>query len=238
MSTSVDPRRFSASLILTQFSHLRDHRGHHARGRLVQPCIRPPRADDDLGQVQHAAIHVVGNADDSGFPAPDRGFVRPKAVGDGLQGSGHPDTFQSPDEDSFAPKSSVCCSSALALSCFSPLCPLGPGADRFSTLTRIRCAQPLMIPHRAGVRAPKGVPTENEHEGRTAVLARGVGDTGAAPKRSAGASVAAAWREQLGDGEAGVGRLPRGRAAQVGHVDWGVGSEGVSRGWAAVAMVH
>jgi hypothetical protein len=59
-----------------------------------------------------------------------------------------------------------------------------------------------------------------------------------APKRSAGASVAAAWREQLGDGEAGVGRLPRGRAAQVGHVDWGVGSEGVSRGWAAVAMVH
>ena len=42
-----------------------------------------------------------------------------------------------------------------------------------------------------------------------------------APKRSAGASVAAAWREQLGDGEAGQGRLPRGRAAQVGHVDWG-----------------
>ena len=29
-----------------------------------------------------------------------------------------------------------------------------------------------------------------------------------APKRSAGASVAAAWREQLGDGEAGVGRSP------------------------------
>ena len=51
-------------------------------------------------------------------------------------------------------------------------------------------------------------------------------------------TLAAAWREQLGDGEAGVGRLPRGRAAQVGHVDWGVGSEGVSRGWAAVAMVH
>ena len=50
--------------------------------------------------------------------------------------------------------------------------------------------------------------------------------------------MAAAWREQLGDGEAGVGRLPRGRAAQVGQVDWGVGSEGVSRGWAAVAMVH
>ena len=58
-----------------------------------------------------------------------------------------------------------------------------------------------------------------------------------APKRSAGASVAAAWREQLGDGEAGSGRLPRGRAAQGGQVDWGVGSEGVRRGWAAVAMV-
>ena len=28
----------------------------------------------------------------------------------------------------------------------------------------------------AGVRAPKGVPTENEHDGRTAVLAGGVGD--------------------------------------------------------------
>jgi len=51
-------------------------------------------------------------------------------------------------------------------------------------------------------------------------------------------ALATAWREQLGDGEAGWGRLPRGRAAQVGHVDWGVGSEGVSRGWAAVAMVH
>jgi hypothetical protein len=51
-------------------------------------------------------------------------------------------------------------------------------------------------------------------------------------------AMATAWREQLGDGEAGWGRLPRGRAAQVGHVDWGVGSEGVSRGWAAVAMVH
>ena len=49
--------------------------------------------------------------------------------------------------------------------------------------------------------------------------------------------MAAAWREQLGDGEAGVGRLPR-RAAQVGHVDWGIGSEVVSRGWAAVAMVN
>jgi hypothetical protein len=59
-----------------------------------------------------------------------------------------------------------------------------------------------------------------------------------APERSAGASVAAAWREQLGDGEAGVGRLPRGRAAQVGQVDWGVGSEALNRGWAAVAMVH
>ena len=47
--------------------------------------------------------------------------------------------------------------------------------------------------------------------------------------------MAAAWREQLGDGDARLGRLPRGRAAQV---DWGVGSEGVSRGWAAVAMVH
>ena len=32
--------------------------------------------------------------------------------------------------------------------------------------------------------------------------------------------MAAAWREQLGDGEAGVGRLPRGPAAQVGHMDW------------------
>jgi hypothetical protein len=50
--------------------------------------------------------------------------------------------------------------------------------------------------------------------------------------------MAAAWREQLGDGEAGVGRLPRGRAAQVGHVDWGVESEGVNRGWAAVEMAN
>jgi hypothetical protein len=33
--------------------------------------------------------------------------------------------------------------------------------------------------------------------------------------------MAAAWREQLGHGEAGVGRLPRGRAAQAGHVVWG-----------------
>ena len=50
-------------------------------------------------------------------------------------------------------------------------------------------------------------------------------------------AMAAAWREQLGVGEAGVGRLPRGRAAQVGLVDWGVGREAVSRGWAAMAMV-
>jgi hypothetical protein len=50
--------------------------------------------------------------------------------------------------------------------------------------------------------------------------------------------MAAAWREQLGDEVAGSGRLPRGRAAQVGQVNWGVGSEGVRRGWAAVAMVH
>ena len=33
--------------------------------------------------------------------------------------------------------------------------------------------------------------------------------------------MAAAWREQLGDGEAGTGRLPRGWVAQVGQVDWG-----------------
>jgi len=46
--------------------------------------------------------------------------------------------------------------------------------------------------------------------------------------------MAAAWREQLGDGEAGPGRLPRGRAAQVDPVLWG---ERVARGWAAVAMV-
>jgi hypothetical protein len=51
-------------------------------------------------------------------------------------------------------------------------------------------------------------------------------------------AMAAAWREQLGDGEAGSGRLPRGRAAQLGQVDWGGGSEGVRRGGAAVAMVH
>ena len=50
--------------------------------------------------------------------------------------------------------------------------------------------------------------------------------------------MAAAWREQLGAGEAGAGRLARGRAAQVGQVAWGVGSEGMRRGWAAVAMVH
>ena len=49
--------------------------------------------------------------------------------------------------------------------------------------------------------------------------------------------MAAAWREQLGDGEAGTGRLPRGRAAQVGPAAWGVGSEALSRGWATVAMV-
>ena len=50
-------------------------------------------------------------------------------------------------------------------------------------------------------------------------------------------AMAAVCRVPLGDEEAGTGRLPRGRVAQVGHVDWGVGSEGVSRGWAAVAMV-
>jgi hypothetical protein len=51
-------------------------------------------------------------------------------------------------------------------------------------------------------------------------------------------AMAAAWREQLRDGEAGSGRLPRGRAAHVGQVDWGIGSEALNRGWAAVAMVH
>ena len=51
-------------------------------------------------------------------------------------------------------------------------------------------------------------------------------------------AMTAAWREQLGAGEAGVGRLPRGRAAQVGHVDWGVESEGVNWGWAAVEMAN
>jgi hypothetical protein len=62
-----------------------------------------------------------------------------------------------------------------------------------------------------------------------------VGATSAlAPKRSAGASVAAAWREQLGNGEAGLGGLPLGRAAQVGQVLWG---EKEARGWAAVAMM-
>ena len=50
-------------------------------------------------------------------------------------------------------------------------------------------------------------------------------------------AMAAAWREQLGDGEAGSGRLPRGRAAHVGQV-WGIGSEALNWGWAAVAMVH
>jgi hypothetical protein len=44
--------------------------------------------------------------------------------------------------------------------------------------------------------------------------------------------MAAAWREQSGDGEAGVGRLPRGRAAQIGQVLWG---ERKARGWVAVA---
>ena len=47
--------------------------------------------------------------------------------------------------------------------------------------------------------------------------------------------MAAAWREQLGDGVAGVGH-----AARPGGSDrpYGLagGSEGVSRGWAAVAM--
>ena len=47
-------------------------------------------------------------------------------------------------------------------------------------------------------------------------------------------AMAAAWREQLGDGEAGSGRLPHGWAAQVGPMMWG---EWESRGWAAVAMV-
>ena len=55
-----------------------------------------------------------------------------------------------------------------------------------------------------------------------------------APKRSAGASVAAAWREQLGDEVVGSGGLPRGRAAQEGPV---LGGEREARGWAAVAMV-
>jgi hypothetical protein len=44
----------------------------------------------------------------------------------------------------------------------------------------------------------------------------------------------AAWREQLGDEDVGPGRLPRGRAAQVGPVLWG---KREARGWAAVAMV-
>jgi hypothetical protein len=47
-------------------------------------------------------------------------------------------------------------------------------------------------------------------------------------------AMAAAWREQLGDGEAGAGRLPRGRAAQVGQALYG---EREARGWAAVAMM-
>ena len=47
--------------------------------------------------------------------------------------------------------------------------------------------------------------------------------------------MAAAWREQLADEDAGLGRLPRGRAAQAGPVVWG---DGEVRGWAAVAMVH
>ena len=46
-------------------------------------------------------------------------------------------------------------------------------------------------------------------------------------------AMAAAWREQLGDGEAGSARVGRGRAAQVGPVVWG---EGEVRGWAAVKM--
>jgi hypothetical protein len=47
-------------------------------------------------------------------------------------------------------------------------------------------------------------------------------------------AMAAAWREQLGDRDAGLGRLtPRGRAAEVAPMMW---DEGESRGWAAVAM--
>jgi hypothetical protein len=48
-------------------------------------------------------------------------------------------------------------------------------------------------------------------------------------------AMAAAWREQLGEGEAGPARVGRGRAAQVGPVVWG---EGEVRGWAAVEMAH
>ena len=52
-------------------------------------------------------------------------------------------------------------------------------------------------------------------------------------------AMAAAWREQLGDGEAGVGRLPRGRVGR-GYAGWvdGVGSEGEGRGWAALQMTR
>jgi hypothetical protein len=51
--------------------------------------------------------------------------------------------------------------------------------------------------------------------------------------------MAAAWREQLGDGELGVGRVGRGQAVQVGQVTplnvlVEDGAEG--RGWAAVEM--
>ena len=57
-------------------------------GARASPASGRPALDDDLGQVQHAAIHVAGNADDSGF--------------------------QSPDEDSFAPKPLVMVSKAVA----------------------------------------------------------------------------------------------------------------------------
>jgi hypothetical protein len=78
--------------------------------------------------------------------------------------------------------------------------------------------------------APKGVPTENEHDGRTAVLAGGVGDTCACAEAQRRCKCGGGVAGVVGDGEAGMGRLPHGLAAQVGQVDWGVGSEGVSRG--------
>jgi len=40
------------------------------------------------------------------------------------------------------------------------------------------------------------------------------------------------------EGWGGRGGTVAARAAQVGQVDWGAESEGVSRGWAVVAMVH
>jgi hypothetical protein len=98
---------------------------------------------------------------------------------------------------------------------------------------QVECSAPVLY---RGSRPPRGFRLKTSIMGGQQYWPEVWATPALAPKRSAGAS-AAAWREQLGDGEAGLERQPRGRAAQVGQADWGVGCEGVSRGWAAVATV-